>query len=1030
MTLAPLQRARPVREAAVAPSRPVTTRPGAAAPAASAAIGVALCACGGGCPRCTRTPRAATQHRPTLEEDADRAADQVLAMPAPTRGLDDDGTGAPSDDSPRSAGGVPLDAGLRAFFEPRFARRLGHVRLHTDAAAARRAREVRAAAFASGADVFFAEGRYAPWRPSGLRLLAHELAHVVQQTAPHASAEGPVKARADGASIARSVDDWLAGTVDLRGFTYTQLLDELDALGQYLERQTESSEDTVRIGEAIASLRAEIDRRDAAARPSAARGGGPRDRRRTTATAAVDAPLPDRYPRVLLETTSVAYADPAEMRAEYDLVMQWLGHADISRQQRRILQEERDNLAPQLQVDRERVATARHAERLRAALTPADRDDGHALETLAATIEGIAADPADPAVSYLHDGAERIAIGAEQAEQLRRGLASELRRAADHIDIAAVRYWERYQSQRAIDRDSPIVAGISGWLADVEDPAQELSSRYFWLRGQTRTLRQLLRLGRAREAAAMLPAAERVGQEIRALARAYYEGQIEGAEAALHGLQLTRDASFAIAGSIAAVVAAPVVAGFAGGLGLGTAGTAVATTLGTSAIVGTGMGAVRSGSAALGTGLAGGSLAEVREAFLTEGARGLREGAISGATAGAARFLGPALGVGAEVGGQMLRRIAAEAILNGTSTMLDVLIQTRSIREAARAGAIAAVLSVPGGVLGGAESPIVREFVAPFAAGATAYLGAIANGASRQEAIEAAGIALASNMSMSRATHGSREDAALEERGRATGLAVRRTAVGSTDADGTHAPAPSADVVTPTPAAVAAAPDAAPPGDATPALDAAPAVDAVAATTPVPSPVDDLNIDAAFSESAPFQGGESTEITRTGAGRSSSVRSLGSIALNAAQHLAAIALHGQRLGGPLSTAWNASRNPREVADIQTIRNHVAAGRMEEARVLARQTFDRHRSRFWRRVRASPEARAAFTDAGMVFPPGDGGPVYRDPATGDILDRMTLEHSTRLADDPVQALEATNLQTVLGDENSFALEAIRRLDPFQ
>src|SRR5881394_3585633 len=105
----------------------------------------------------------------------------------------------------------------------------------------------------------------------------------------------------------------------------------------------------------------------------------------------------------------------------------------------------------------------------------------------------------------------------------------------------------------------------------------------------------------------MVPELERVGQEIRSLARAFYEGYIEGAETAVRRLEFTRDASFAIAGSIAAVVAAPVVAGFIGAGGLGATGV-VATGLniaGTGLVVGTGTAVVRGGSAATGTAAAG-----------------------------------------------------------------------------------------------------------------------------------------------------------------------------------------------------------------------------------------------------------------------------------------------------------------------------------------------------------------------------------------------------------------------------------------
>jgi hypothetical protein len=55
------------------------------------------------------------------------------------------------------------------------------VRLHVDAEADRLAATLGARAFTSGRDIFFRSGAYAPGRPDGQRLLAHELAHVPQQ---------------------------------------------------------------------------------------------------------------------------------------------------------------------------------------------------------------------------------------------------------------------------------------------------------------------------------------------------------------------------------------------------------------------------------------------------------------------------------------------------------------------------------------------------------------------------------------------------------------------------------------------------------------------------------------------------------------------------------------------------------------------------------------------------------------------------------------------------------------------------------
>ena len=77
----------------------------------------------------------------------------------------------------------PLDDAVRSELEPRFGHDLGAVRLHSGAQAAASARAVGALAYTVGRDIVFAPGRHAPHTAAGRRLLAHELAHVVQQSA-------------------------------------------------------------------------------------------------------------------------------------------------------------------------------------------------------------------------------------------------------------------------------------------------------------------------------------------------------------------------------------------------------------------------------------------------------------------------------------------------------------------------------------------------------------------------------------------------------------------------------------------------------------------------------------------------------------------------------------------------------------------------------------------------------------------------------------------------------------------------------
>lgn len=68
--------------------------------------------------------------------------------------------------------------------ESRFGNDFADVRVHTGDQAIASARAVGASAYTLGRDVVFGSGRYTPHTRSGRRLIAHELAHVVQQGQP------------------------------------------------------------------------------------------------------------------------------------------------------------------------------------------------------------------------------------------------------------------------------------------------------------------------------------------------------------------------------------------------------------------------------------------------------------------------------------------------------------------------------------------------------------------------------------------------------------------------------------------------------------------------------------------------------------------------------------------------------------------------------------------------------------------------------------------------------------------------------
>jgi hypothetical protein len=185
-----------------------------------------------------------------LEHEADRVADQVMRMPAPKVSA----AAAPrrisrkcaacEEERPRTlqrkaggpksvAGNVPavvhevlgspgkpLDDATRAYFEPRFGRDFSQVRVHNGAAAEQSAHDVNARAYTAGHDIVFAARQFAPATRGGRRLLAHELAHIVQQD----------DGRSSGVVQRREVDDRsCAGLTDIEADIDSKVNSEIGA---------------------------------------------------------------------------------------------------------------------------------------------------------------------------------------------------------------------------------------------------------------------------------------------------------------------------------------------------------------------------------------------------------------------------------------------------------------------------------------------------------------------------------------------------------------------------------------------------------------------------------------------------------------------------------------------------------------------------------------------------------------------------------------------------------------------------------
>lgn len=111
------------------------------------------------------------------------------------------------------SGGEALAPAVRRPMEAAFGRDFSSVRMHRDSEAADLSREFSALAFTRGSHIYFGSGTYDPEGSAGKRLLAHELAHVVQQG--HAAGGGqnaiPI-ARAATPEIQRAAN-WAAPAV-------------------------------------------------------------------------------------------------------------------------------------------------------------------------------------------------------------------------------------------------------------------------------------------------------------------------------------------------------------------------------------------------------------------------------------------------------------------------------------------------------------------------------------------------------------------------------------------------------------------------------------------------------------------------------------------------------------------------------------------------------------------------------------------------------------------------------------------------
>jgi hypothetical protein len=126
---------------------------------------------------------------------------QALATGTPTEAATQEPPALEARLQAAAGGGAPLAPTVQRQLEHGLSADLSQVRVHADPEADHLARAVQATAFTTGPDIYFRAGAYDPGSAAGMRLLAHEAAHTLQQAA------GPVSGTPGPGGVALSTPD-------------------------------------------------------------------------------------------------------------------------------------------------------------------------------------------------------------------------------------------------------------------------------------------------------------------------------------------------------------------------------------------------------------------------------------------------------------------------------------------------------------------------------------------------------------------------------------------------------------------------------------------------------------------------------------------------------------------------------------------------------------------------------------------------------------------------------------------------------
>jgi hypothetical protein len=636
--------------------------------------------------------------------------------------------------------GEPLGEATRLDMESRFGQDFGDVRIHRDGGAASTARAAHAEAYTSGEHIVFAPGRFDPASTGGRGLIAHELAHVVQQrrggarpaldagaahehgahaaAAAYSGGSGPVGVSgATGVGMARSADDWLRGSVDVSSWGYSDLVAERTELQQWMDRQIAGDENTLKIEEALGQINARIRKLEEGVRgpQKTAKKGGKRNQKKDDSQAAPAEPDPEMEPpRCLVAQATIVFQDRDEMRHEFDHIVAWLQRKSVSPAERKLLQDELQYLAPLLGETLQQQAQEKRRARIGAALRPTGGGAGRAAIVEAVRlVESIKPVSGHEDQYYLMSGEEMLTLSKDEVTRIRASAMAAMVDAIKQVKSIDDSSAAKLESQNRVDQENGFAAwGVSLFTdmdtSDAVDKFLPISA------GTTNAMSAFYgakRNGDLMGMAEQLANAEEMALRGQALVNGHLDDiQSTGAKV-ITGLQITQAAAFTIVMVATAGAAAPAVGAGVAGLGFTGTTATILTAGGTAGIVGTEGFLLGGGSSTAGQLAAGRSLSDSLDTGWEEGKKWGETGVKIGAgavlaPAAAARFGASAPGIG--LGSQMLRTGAAVGTTNLAVDEASSLAFHQKSLTWGEAGT-----SFGGGFLGGLGGPVIGKLDNP-----------------------------------------------------------------------------------------------------------------------------------------------------------------------------------------------------------------------------------------------------------------------------------------------------------------------------